>query len=229
MIISHQHKFIFLKTQKTAGTSIEIALSEICGAADIITPISPEDENTRQELGYVGPGNTRIPLFRYNPEDWYWRWKRGTPIHYYNHAPARKIKQWADKHVWEKYFKFSIERNPWDKVISHYYWKGGDDRFGSIANYLESRVLTRIKGERQYAIKGKVVADKIYQFEDLPGMLHDLSDRFKLNKKLELPTKKAKSGVRKDKRHYRDILADQEVERVQELFADEIRRFNYQF
>ena len=28
MIISHQYKFIFLKTEKTAGTAIEAALSE---------------------------------------------------------------------------------------------------------------------------------------------------------------------------------------------------------
>ena len=32
MIISHEHKFIFLKTKKTAGTAIEAALSELCGA-----------------------------------------------------------------------------------------------------------------------------------------------------------------------------------------------------
>ncbi|MEL6382956.1 MAG: chondroitin 4-O-sulfotransferase, partial [Cyanobacteria bacterium J06626_18] len=31
MIISHEYKFIFLKTRKTAGTSIEIALSKFCG------------------------------------------------------------------------------------------------------------------------------------------------------------------------------------------------------
>ena len=33
MIVSHEHKFIFLKTKKTAGTSIELALSELCGPA----------------------------------------------------------------------------------------------------------------------------------------------------------------------------------------------------
>ena len=37
MIISHKHKFIFIKTVKTAGTSIDIALSKICEPQDIIT------------------------------------------------------------------------------------------------------------------------------------------------------------------------------------------------
>ena len=38
MIVSHKHKFIFIKTKKTAGTAIEAALSELCGPQDVITP-----------------------------------------------------------------------------------------------------------------------------------------------------------------------------------------------
>ncbi len=51
MIISHKYKFIFLKTKKTAGTSIEISLSRYCGDKDIITPIMFEDEKIRADLG----------------------------------------------------------------------------------------------------------------------------------------------------------------------------------
>ena len=40
MIISHKHKFIFIKPIKVGGTSIEIALAKHCGVDDIITPIS---------------------------------------------------------------------------------------------------------------------------------------------------------------------------------------------
>ncbi len=40
MILCHKYKFIFVKTKKTASTSIELLLSKICGKKDIITPVS---------------------------------------------------------------------------------------------------------------------------------------------------------------------------------------------
>jgi hypothetical protein len=65
MIISHKHKFIFLKTRKTAGTSIEIALSKFCGENDIITKVTRKDEKIRRELGYLGPQNFDLACPKY--------------------------------------------------------------------------------------------------------------------------------------------------------------------
>ena len=42
MIISHKYKFIFIKPEKTAGSSLEIALSKYCDHNDIITTIGEE-------------------------------------------------------------------------------------------------------------------------------------------------------------------------------------------
>ena len=39
MIISHKYKFIFIKTRKTAGSSIQIYLSELCGEGDVVSTI----------------------------------------------------------------------------------------------------------------------------------------------------------------------------------------------
>src|SRR5271156_152978 len=51
MILSHEWKFIFIKGRKVAGTSIEMALSTICGPDDIVTPITPLDEVQRIRAG----------------------------------------------------------------------------------------------------------------------------------------------------------------------------------
>ena len=48
MIINHEKKIIFIKTKKTAGTSLEIALSKYCGANCVIAPIAPVDEKKEQ-------------------------------------------------------------------------------------------------------------------------------------------------------------------------------------
>jgi hypothetical protein len=52
MIFSELHNFLFLKGRKVASTSFEVALSKICGADDVITPITPVDERHRINLGY---------------------------------------------------------------------------------------------------------------------------------------------------------------------------------
>ena len=59
MIVSHRYRFIFLKTNKTAGASIEIALSRFCDSEDIITPLLPDDELIRSNLD-LPPANRSI-------------------------------------------------------------------------------------------------------------------------------------------------------------------------
>ena len=57
MIVSHKHKFIFLKTKKTAGTSIELALTKLCGDDDIITPLTAISASPLAIASTVLPGS----------------------------------------------------------------------------------------------------------------------------------------------------------------------------
>ncbi|EMR03571.1 sulfotransferase family protein [Cesiribacter andamanensis] len=229
MIISHKHKFIFVKTQKTAGSSLEIALSAICGAEDVLTPLDEDEEKVRKALGYRGAQNYIIPFWQYKTLDWakffYFR-KR---LQYYHHMSAHQIKWYLGADIWKSYFTFCFERNPWDKVISYYYWEEGDRREKNIQDFLLSGRGGDMRGFDLYSQGGVPIVDKVYKYENMEDNLKDLSDRLGLCTALRLPEYRAKGGARKDKRSYREILSAQEAELIAAIFAREIKYFSYYF
>jgi hypothetical protein len=121
MILSHEHKFIFIKTAKTAGTSIEVFLSKQCGPDDIVTPIAPpvEGHHARNYEGFINP----LPEILERPAKIFSALRHSfiSREKFYNHMPAREVKHRVPADVWNGYFKFCVERNPWDKVLSHYH------------------------------------------------------------------------------------------------------------
>lgn len=215
MIISHRYKFIFIKTNKTAGTSIEIALSKFCDSDDIITPISLEDEIIRSHLGYLGPQNFLSPC--------------NSSTLFYNHISAKEVKALLTKDVWDGYYKFCFERNPWDRVISLYYWLNKFEPRLPIAEFVKSKKIQRLKkkGYELYTIDGKVVVDTISKYENIAEELELFRRKVGIPERLKLP--RAKSHYRKDGRGYRDILNEQSRAKIEKLFCEEIRLLGYKW
>ncbi len=85
MIVSHSHKFIFLKSYKTAGTSIEAALSKYCSGDDIITPLGDYSFNRDENGKWIHHSN-------YMGE-------------FHQHDGALTIKNGLPAEVWDDYFK----------------------------------------------------------------------------------------------------------------------------
>ncbi|RDW16409.1 chondroitin 4-O-sulfotransferase [Oceanobacillus arenosus] len=213
MIISHKYKFIFLKSKKTAGTSIEISLSRYCGEDDIITPIAPEDEEIRARFG-IKPQN-------YMDEN-------NKKPKFFNHYGAKKIANTIGKDIWSSYYKFSFDRNPWDKVISHYYFKSGKSTSDiSFDKYLNLNKFKDAYNYPIYTIKNNVVVDFLGKYENLD---EDLS---KVCQKIGLPfdgwLPKAKGNFRKDRQHYRTHYNKDQKELVRQYFKKEIDLLGYEF
>lgn len=97
MLISHRYKFIYFKTVKTAGTSIEVALQPYAlpeGQADRAGTKGGPAIVTK--AGVVGARGAKFV----KGSDWW------------NHMPAFRIKKQVSSKVWDSYFKFANIRNP---------------------------------------------------------------------------------------------------------------------
>jgi hypothetical protein len=230
VIICHEHEFIFIKTSKTAGTSVEIALSRHCGEDDIISSIKPEDEITRRETGGRGPQHHLAPLADYRLADVSRLIRKGKQKRrFYHHMPADEIRERVGAEIFDRYYKFCIVRNPWDRFVSLYYWRFKTEPRPSLREFAESSAARTLR-ERSfdlYTIDGEIVVDRVCRFENMAEDLEAVRRKVGIPEPLELPH--AKSRFRSDKRSYRELLGAAEQALVAELCQQEIDLFGYEF
>lgn len=217
MIISHTRGFVYIKTRKTASTSLEIALSGYCGPADTITAITNDDEIARGAMGFPGPQNCVV------------RGPSGQPIELINHTPASVARTvLGDK--WPEFFTFTIERNPYDKVVSQYYYvtRSQPDP-PSMSQFLENFPAERMSNWSLYAEGDDLLVDYVGRYEAMEQSLAAISQRLGLASPVAMPEYRAKSGIRKDNRHYRDILSARDRRVVDTVCGREIEAFGYRW
>lgn len=226
MIINHRHQFIFLKTRKTAGTSMEIALSEFCGSGDVITPIAAEDERTRRELGFPGPRNCLIPWRSCGPADVLRACLPSGRPRFCNHSPADFIRRRIPPGIWGRYFKFAFERNPFDKAISRYYWSTTEPR-PPISEYLLTARSELLSNWDVYTINDVVAVDFLGRYESLERDWKVVTERLGLPGACRLP--RAKGRSRTNREHYSVVLDAVARERIEVVCAKEIRALGYRW
>jgi hypothetical protein len=192
VIINHKYKFIFIKSFKTAGTSLEIALSKFCSIKDVITNIVSEDETLRKKLKYTGPQNNT------GMEE---------------HMSASEIKSKLKSDIFENYCKFVVVRNPFDQILSAFYWhnesKKNEKKFIFLKKksldfdeFFERKAKHIFEDEiDRYTENGKVIIDKFIRYENLKKDLSELSDLINFPENLYDVFKniKAKSNIRPPK------------------------------
>lgn len=167
VLVSHTHQMIFLKTRKTAGTSVEMLLEAATGLGP--DPALESRTAAVSDQGILGfrmlPRDERTELDR--------TWQP--------HTPARKLRKFLGREVWDKYLKITCVRNPFDRVISHFHWSRlyatGPDREDSHANFAKF-VRDTWNDDRKVVMIGDTFApDILIRYEHLAEDLNHLSAR----------------------------------------------------
>lgn len=259
MIISHKNKFIFIHGRKTAGTSLMVDLLRYCGDEDICIG----DVELAIKLGYLNWGwreafsNVSIrdvlllsTRYRKNKIEsdiahsdivksffaqTYRRYQRSRVGLGSAHSSANDIKKEIGKSKWDEYFKFTIVRNPWDRIISFYYWRTrrfeNRPKFKDFVSALYSNDERKIRqfnalgfdNYKLYSVEGEPDIDFFVRFENLDDDIKALKKRLKLTDSEPLPSEK--KGVRPSSGGSLHCLDT--IEMVGEMCKKEIELFDY--
>lgn len=231
MILSHAHKFIYIKTYKTGSTSIEAALSGICGPDDVITEASEELRGVRQRpaqnFRLEHPAVPKRPLVKRllgRPERHY-----HPSVGYYEHMPAWRVRTYVGEEIWRRYYKFTFERNPWDRQVSWYHYKTKNidpSARSSFEAFNRDRRRAYVENWDLYTFDGVVGVDFVGRYENLSRDFDVVLERLGLAGKVELPRANISNSRGSD---YHAYYTDTSRALVADWYAPEIAYFGYVF
>lgn len=231
MILSHKHRFIYIKTYKTASTSIEAALSQICGSDDVITPASEplmEHRKGRQAQNY----RLDHPLVPKRP---LWRRLLGRPerhyhpsVGFYEHMPAWRVRQYVGEELWRSYYKFSFERNPWDRQVSWYFYKTKSKTPRPTFEAFNADVRRAyVENFDLYSMDDAICVDFVGRYEELKSDFNKALKAIGLTGKISLP--KVNVSDAREGGDYHGWFTEEARDQVARWYAREIAAFGYEF
>ena len=244
MIASFEHNYIFIKTGKVAGTSVEMALSRFCGPRDIITPIYPRNEVHRKPPARHAQNYSTDPELERrfaaladredqaeNSELWQVLHELESKSIYHNHMWAADIRKRIGEPFWRSAFKFTIDRHPYERVISNAFWSiRKRQRFAepdrqTIDRAIETSIGEMASSVRFYTIEGVVAVDRILRYENLTADLASIADRVGGDISASLP--RAKSGIRQPHHTVENLLSAEQKRRIFERHAPTFELLGY--
>jgi hypothetical protein len=161
MLVSHLNHFIYTKTLKTAGTSIEIYFEGAC--------LPPGSNFARGH--YTNEIVTPAGIVGYRGND-------SSGKMWYNHMAAKQIREQVGDAIWENYFKFCVIRNPFDKLVSWWWWTLTPD----ARNHYKQQDFSKVRSDfcqwvgsnapavvdrHAYQIDGRVCVDFFIRYEEM--------------------------------------------------------------
>ena len=196
VLISHEKELIFIKTVKSASTSVEESLEfHLLGV-----PQGGFGEQTKERVtvdSYVSGRGTFSATRDYIP----------------SHISSKRLLGMLGQERFSSYLKVATVRNPWDQIVSFFWWRLRDrQRLKSLAVkapmwfvrlwfaiwFFANRSRVRgISFTESLAVKGRIPSMHIIRFENLESDLKDLLTKLGNPNHIDyLPTRKTQHRLR---------------------------------
>jgi hypothetical protein len=206
MIISAQHKFIFVAIPKTGTHSVRRALRPHMGEKDM-----------EQVALFV---SKRFPI----PE--LARLQHG-------HLSLSQVRPYLPPEEFNGFFKFAFVRNPFDRFVSYcaFMTRGGgsfaQDPQRVMRQFLDSPPLHHVLFQPQHSFlcgnDGELLTDGLGRVERMQESFDEISAR------IGIPSTSLETVNNSPRRDYREYYDEQLKKRVAELYARDLELFGYEF
>ena len=232
MIISFKYKFIFIKNYKTAGSSIETYIYNYLDKAIDIAVGTIDFAGLRDKAVFKENLQSKgFDNFHSN------KYKNRL---FFAHMPIWLLKErleYLNLINFKDFFKFAVVRNPFDVIVSDYYWNNNPaNRLRN--NFTFDQILEELKKNKYPTFRlfnfnrisdpntNELMIDKVIKYENLNKELSDVFNKLKIpfNGKLEIFKKKSNR-----KNDYKRFYNGKSIKLIKKIFWKEIEMFNYRF
>lgn len=216
-MISKKHNCIFIHIPKTGGTSIENMIW------------SPEEITKKNLYG----GWLKKPFRKKILKPARNKYQTGG----LQHLLAKQIKKEIGNKFFDQALKFTMVRNPWDKVISQYKYMFkrddlmqfiGMDKNTTVIQYLELISKKKhVQWEKQHKFflgnNGEILADHILRFENFNMEISRILKKLDIEFDTILHLRKGTRG------HYSKFYNDETKEFVANMYSNDIELLGYSY
>jgi len=222
-MISIQKNFLFIHVPKTGGNSIQNLLNDY--SEDNIVCNS----DCHDGVGRFDVRNKKHPFLQ-------------------KHSNLLEYKKALPKDVYKKLFKFSVIRNPWDRMISNYFSprRGLEEWDGELFKKILCKtppLRFYVTTPKKFSFMPSCIWKKATQLQLYPAARKDLfsemdfllrfeqfeEDFKKLCKLIGIPYSPLPVRNKSNRKHYSYYYDDEFREMVRKRFSEEISLMNYEF